>query len=133
MRRYPVLAVSRERDTRFSEKYDLENAHASYPEWFWEQNLRVSDLLILVNKGQTGRVAKKIFESFENVIIVSWRVNAIANIFAQIYYKDTDMLNETIEAIRALDNVDRVEFSEIVKIVGRRNHEEIANGISRLA
>jgi hypothetical protein len=124
--------MSHERDAHFSEKYDLENAHASYPEWFWEQKIRVADLLVLVNKGQTGRVAKEIFDRFENVIIVSWRVNAIANIFAQIYYKDTDMLNNTLEEFKSLDNVERVEFSEIVKIIGRRDHKEIAKGISRL-
>jgi hypothetical protein len=124
--------MASERDTRFSEKYDLENSHASYPEWFWEQNLRVADLLILVSKGQTGRVAKEIYDRFENTIFVTWRINAIANIIAQVYYTDSNMLNETIEQIKGLDNVEKLEFSEIVKIVGRRSHREIAESISRL-
>jgi hypothetical protein len=124
--------MASERDTRFSEKYDLENSHANYPEWFWEQDLRVADLLILVNKGKTGKVANEIYERFQNVILISWRVNAIANILAQIYYRDSNMLNETIEEIKAIENVEKLEFSEIVKIVGRRTHKEIAAGIRRL-
>jgi hypothetical protein len=56
----------------------------------------------------------------------------VANLAAQIYYKDSNMLNETIEQIKALENVERAEFSEIVKIVGRRSHREIAESISRL-
>jgi hypothetical protein len=124
--------MASERDTRFSEKYDLENSHANYPEWFWEQDLRVADLLVLVNKGQTGRVANEIYDKFQNAILVSWRINAVANLVAQIYYKDSNMLNETIEQIKALENVGRAEFSEIVKIVGRRSHREIAESISRL-
>ena len=125
----PVSTVTTERDARFSKKYDLENSHASYPEWFWEQGLRVADLLILVNKGQTGKVVNEIYNRFESCILVTWRINAIANLFAQIYYSDSNELNETMEAIKAIENVERVEFSEIVKVVGRKSHKEITQSI----
>ena len=132
MHEYPINEMASERDSRFSQKYDLENSHASYPEWFWEQDLRVADLLILVSKGQTGRGAKEIYQRFENVILVSWRINAVANLFAQVYYRDSNMLNETIEEIRGIADVEKLEFSEIVKIVGRRSHKEIAANISKM-
>jgi hypothetical protein len=123
--------MTSERDGRLSEKYDLENSHASYPEWFWEQRFRVADLLIMVNKGQTARVAKEIYERFENCILVTWRINAVANLFGQIYYADSNELDETIEKVKAIENVEKLEFSEIVKVVGRRGQKEIAQHIKR--
>jgi hypothetical protein len=103
-----------------------------FPEWFWEQNLRVADLLILVDKGKTEQVAKQIFQRNRHVISTSWRINAIANLFAEIYYTDSNMLNDTIESIRAIDNVGKVEFSEIVKVVDRRSTAQIVQDIETL-
>jgi hypothetical protein len=42
------------------------------------------------------------------------------------------MLNDTIESIRAIDNVGKVEFSEIVKVVDRRSTAQIVQDIETL-
>jgi hypothetical protein len=100
-----------------------------YPEWFWEQGFRVADLLIMVDRGKTGQVAKQIFQQNSRVISTSWRINAIANLVAEIYYIDSNMLNDTIESIKSIENVSRVEFSEIVKVVDRRSTAQIHRDI----
>jgi hypothetical protein len=103
-----------------------------YPEWFWEQGLRVADLLILVDKGKTESVARQIFRENKHIISTSWRINAIANLFAQIYYTDSEMLNDTIEVARSHDSVSKVEFSEIVKVVDKRSDKQIEENVKAL-
>jgi len=101
-----------------------------YPEWFWEQGFRFADILILVKKGQTDRVAREIFRKFDNCIMASLRVNALANLVVQVYYYDSNELNCILESIRALDNIDSVEFSEHVQIVDRKSYEEVERDIA---
>lgn len=103
-----------------------------YPEWFWEQGFRVADLLIMVDRGRTEQVAKQIFQQNRHVISTSWRINAIANLVAEIYYTDSNMLNETIESIKSIENVSRVEFSEIVGVVDRKSTAQIHRDIEVL-
>jgi hypothetical protein len=130
--------MATERNTRNGVKSDKtasstrQEYQIDFPEWFWEQNLRVADLLILVDKGKTEQVAKQIYQRNRHVISTSWRINAIANLFAEIYYTDSNMLNDTIESIRAIDNVGKVEFSEIVKVVDRRSTAQIVQDIETL-
>lgn len=100
-----------------------------YPEWFWEQGFRFADILILVKKGQTARVAKEIYKKNKTCLMTSWRVNAIANLVVQVYYKDSLELKNIVEGIHAIDDVDKVEFSEYVEIVDRKSYEEVEKNI----
>ena len=132
-----VLLMATERNTRNGVKSEKTASSTrpkykiDFPEWFWE-NLRVADLLILVDRGKTEPVAKQIYQRNRHVISTSWRINAIANLFAEIYYTDSNMLNDTIESIRSIDNVGKVEFSEIVKVVDRRSTAQIVQDIETL-
>jgi len=102
-----------------------------YPEWFWEQGFRFADLMILVKNGKTEEVAKQVYQKFENILFTSWRINTIANLVAQVYYPDSLALKEMIEGILALDNVERVEFSEYVEVVDRKSYEEVEKNIAK--
>jgi hypothetical protein len=101
-----------------------------YPEWFWEQGFRFADILILVKKGQTERVAREIFRKFETCLMTTWRVNSVANLVAQVYYKDSLELKNIVEGIHAIENVDEVEFSEHVQIVDRKSYEDVERQIA---
>ena len=101
-----------------------------YPEWFWEQGYRFADILVMVKRGQTERVAKEIFSKTKNCLMTSWRVNAIANLAVQVYYETSFELKEIVEGIHAIEDVDRVEFSEYVQIVDRRSYEEVEKQIA---
>jgi hypothetical protein len=130
--------MATERNTRGRAKSDKtasarQEYQIDFPEWFWEKGLRVADLLIMVDNGRTEQVAKQIFQRTEHVISTSWRINAIANLVAEIYYTDSNMLNDTIESIKSIDNVSKVEFSEIVKVVDRRSTAEIHKDIEALS
>ncbi len=103
-----------------------------YPEWFWKQGLRVAYLLVLAGKGKTAYVAKKIFREHKHVICTSWTVNSRASLIARIYYKDTKMLDETIDSIRSMNNIMSVEFFEIVKVVDRKTTKQIRQDIKML-
>ena len=102
-----------------------------YPEWFWEQGFRFADLMIQVKKGKTEKVAKEIYQRFENILVTSWRINTIANLVVQAYYKDSLELKEMIEGIHEIEEVERVEFSEYVHIVDRRDYEEVEKDIGK--
>jgi hypothetical protein len=102
-----------------------------YPEWFWEQGYRFGDLMIQVKKGKTDKVAKEIYQKFENILVTSWRINTIANLVVQAYYRDSLELKEMIEGIYSIEEVDRVEFSEYVQIVNRRDYEVVQKTIGK--
>jgi len=101
-----------------------------YPEWFWEQGYRFADIMILVKKGRTEEVGREIFRKYNNVLVSSWRINSFANLVVQAYYKDSFQLKRMIEGMMALENVDKVEFSEYVQIVERRSYKEVEHDIS---
>ena len=102
-----------------------------YPEWFWKQGFRFGDLMIQVKKGKTEKVAKEIYQKFENILVTSWRINTIANLVVQAYYKDSLELKEMIEGIHEIEEVDRVEFSEYVHVLDRRDYEEVEKDIGK--
>jgi hypothetical protein len=103
-----------------------------YPEWFWEQGLRFGDLLIQVGKGKTEQVAREVYQKFDNVLVTSWRINTMANLVVQAYYETSLELKEMIEGILSIDNVERVEFSEYVQIVDRRDYDQVEKGVGKL-
>lgn len=132
MLRNPIMAMPNGRTTKSDEMSDRKIGDTSifYPEWFWEQGFRFADIMILVKKGQTERVAKEVFRKFDNCLMTSWRVNSVANLVAQVYYENSSELRNIVEGIHAIDNVDEVEFSEHVQVVDRRNYEEVEKQIA---
>ena len=46
----------------------------------------------------------------------------VINVMARILYRSSEELFNTVQAIKRLPNVVRVEWAEIVKVVGRRSN-----------
>lgn len=64
---------------------------------------KVSELqTFLVDRDQAENIAREIFKQHENVVFISLRVNAVANLFAHIYYDDSHVLHNTFESIKIL-------------------------------
>jgi hypothetical protein len=103
-----------------------------YPEWYLQHGLRVADLLISIDKGKSSEIAKQILQANRNVLFISGRVNVIANIIAQVYFTDSMMLRDITESIKAIPYVNRVEFSEVVEIIGRRPDNQIEEDVRKL-
>ena len=74
-------------------------------------------------------MAREIYHKFDNVLVTSWRINTIANLAVQAYYKDSVELKDMIEGIHEIDNVERVEFSEYVHLLHRKSYEEVEQDI----
>ena len=128
----PVFAMPEGKISKAEEmnQRTIGEAGIFYPEWFWQQGYRFADILVLVKKGKTEQVAKQAFSKYKNVLVSSWRINSFANLVLQVYYKDSNELREILEGIMAIDNVDRVEFSEVVAIVDRRSYEQVEHNMA---
>lgn len=106
---------------------------------------RTADLLISVEKGESIEIANRLLA--ENLGIkptsnLSGKINRedmhlggvrileasvrigdpVINVMARILYRSSEDLFNTVQAISGLPNVVRVEWSEIVKVVGRRSY-----------
>ena len=69
------------------------------------------------NGGDPHSTASNIVqENSKNIVSASIRIGSPEiNLGAQIRYKSSQELNQILQNIRALDNIDRVEWSEIVE------------------
>jgi DNA-binding Lrp family transcriptional regulator len=78
---------------------------------------RIADLLIGMHNGDPHSTASNIVkENSKNIVSASLRIGSPEiNLGAQIRYKSSQELHQILQNIRALDNVDRVEWSEIVE------------------
>lgn len=103
-----------------------------YPEWYLQHGLRVADLLISVDKGKSSEVSKQIIQENRNVVFISGRINVVANVIAQVYFTDSMMLRNTIESIKSIPFVSRVEFTEVVEIFGRKTDKQIEEDTEKL-
>jgi DNA-binding Lrp family transcriptional regulator len=106
---------------------------------------RTADLLISVEKGDSTEIANRLL--VENLGIkptsnYSGKINRgdmhlggvriletsvrigdpVINVMARILYRSSEDLFNTVQAIQGLPNVVRVEWSEIVKVVGKRSN-----------
>lgn len=81
---------------------------------------RIADLLIGIDKGDPRSTAKNIIqENGENIMSASLRIGSPEiNMVAQIHYKSSQELHQILQNIRALENIGRVEWSELVEEVG---------------
>lgn len=91
--------------------------------------LRSSDMLIKVTKGQIENVATEIFKQHSKSILeMSLRIGQLDfNLVAKVVYKDSDEIYEIIKTVNTIDNVESVQWSEIVKILIRKENGLIEN------
>jgi hypothetical protein len=103
-----------------------------YPEWYWQRGFRVADILIMVDDGRTEDVAREVFRRQKTVVATTFRLNAVANLFAHAYFVDSQMLNAMIEDVKSIEHVARVEHSEIIQVVDRRDDHEVRRDVRLL-
>ena len=88
---------------------------------------RVGDLIINVNKGKSKEIAQSLLKKYKNNIAsCETRINSEHNISAHVAYKSTEELHELIESIKTIDYVNKVQWSEIVEVIGDNNSEVIS-------
>ena len=79
---------------------------------------RIADLLIGMNNGGDphSTASNIVQENSKNIVSASLRIGSPEiNLGAQIRYKSSQELHQILQNIRALDNIYRVEWSEIVE------------------
>ena len=88
---------------------------------------RVGDLIVNVDKGKSKEIAQSLLKKYKNNIVsCDTRVNSEHNVSAQVAYKSTEELHELIESIKTMDYVNKVQWSEIVEVIGENNSEVIS-------
>ena len=84
-----------------------------------------SDISKIINKGDNISPGPRVIES-------SLRIGDPAvNVVARVIYKSSDELFHIIQEIKKMPNIARVEWSEIVKVVGRNNALVLTDSILR--
>jgi hypothetical protein len=67
-------------------------------------------------------MAQELIEKFDKVIGTSIRINTEFNLAAYVGYRDSTELHELMEKIRAMPNVSRIQWSEVVREKGNKNY-----------
>jgi DNA-binding Lrp family transcriptional regulator len=84
-----------------------------------------SDISKIINKGDNISPGPRVIES-------SLRIgDPVVNVVARVIYKSSDELFHIIQEIKKMPNIARVEWSEIVKVVGRNNALVLTDSILR--
>jgi DNA-binding Lrp family transcriptional regulator len=84
-----------------------------------------SDISKIINKGDNTSPGPRVIES-------SLRIgDPVVNVVARVIYKSSDELFRIIQEIKKMPNIARVEWSEIVKVVGRNNALVLTDSILR--
>jgi hypothetical protein len=83
---------------------------------------RNAEILMLIGNGKADFMAQELIEKFDKVIGTSLRINTEFNLAAYVGYKDSSELHELMEKIRSMPNVDHLQWSEVVREIGNKNH-----------
>jgi DNA-binding Lrp family transcriptional regulator len=83
---------------------------------------RSGEILMLVEKGKADLMAEELIQRFDKVIGTSIRVNTEFNLAAFVSYRDSEELHELMEKIRAMPNVNHIQWSEVVREIGIKNY-----------
>jgi DNA-binding Lrp family transcriptional regulator len=91
--------------------------------------LRTADMLIRVTKGQIESVANQIAKLHSKSILeMSLRIGQLDfNLVVKVVYKDSDEIYEIIKTVNTIDYVESVQWSEIVKIILRKENGLVEN------
>jgi DNA-binding Lrp family transcriptional regulator len=136
----PLSTVQRRRTTIERSSIVRKSYELDAKQFGW----RTADILITVEKGDCVEIANrlltedigvgltsdisKVINKDDNispgprVIESSLRIgDPVVNVVARVIYKSSDELFHIIQEIKKMPNIARVEWSEIVKVVGRNN------------
>lgn len=106
-------------------KNDLENSRilrSNYELSVQALGWRNAEILMLIEKGKTDYMAQELIEKFDKVIGTSIRINTEFNLAAYVGYRDSNELHELMEKIRAIPSVNHLQWSEVVREIGNKNH-----------
>lgn len=82
--------------------------------------LRPVQFWVLVEGGKAEEVANYIFQKHINVLEVTVQVNALSNVGIRAYVQSSEELFGMLEEIKSMRFVTRVEFAEVINVVGTR-------------
>jgi DNA-binding Lrp family transcriptional regulator len=82
--------------------------------------LRPIQFWVLVEGGHAEEVANHIFQKHINVLEVTIQVNALSNVGIRAYVQSSDELFSMLEEMKSMRFVTRVEFAEVIDVVGTR-------------
>lgn len=82
--------------------------------------LRPVQFWVKVEGGKADEVANHIFDKYDNVLSATIQMNALSNVGALAYFNNSEEIFWMLEAIKSMKYVERVEFAEIVNVVGER-------------
>jgi DNA-binding Lrp family transcriptional regulator len=91
--------------------------------------LRTADMLIKVTKGQIENVASEIAKLHsKSVLEISIRIGQLDfNLVVKVVYKDSDEIYDIIKTVNTFDYVESVQWSEIVRIILRKENGLVEN------
>jgi DNA-binding Lrp family transcriptional regulator len=146
----PLSTVQRRRTTIERSSIVRKSYELDAKQFGW----RTADILITVEKGDCVEIANrlltedigigltsdisKVINKDDNispgprVIESSLRIgDPVVNVVARVIYKSSDELFHIIQEIKKMPNIAHVEWSEIVKVVGRNNALVLTDSILR--
>jgi len=146
----PLSTVQRRRTTIERSSIVRKSYELDAKQFGW----RTADILITVEKGDCVEIANrlltedigigltsdisKVINKDDNispgprVIESSLRIgDPVVNVVTRVIYKSSDELFHIIQEIKKIPNIARVEWSEIVKVVGRNNALVLTDSILR--
>ncbi len=82
--------------------------------------LRPVQFWVIVEGGKADEVAKHIFDKYDNVLNATIQMNALSNVGILAYFNNSEEIFWMLETIKSMKYVNRVEFAEIVSVIGER-------------
>jgi DNA-binding Lrp family transcriptional regulator len=96
--------------------------------------MRTADLLIKITKGDVERIVDQIIEKHsKSVLEVTVRIgHPDVNLVVKIVYKDNDEIYEIMRTVNTIENLESIQWSEILKDITVDRDGLIENLLSRV-
>lgn len=96
--------------------------------------MRVADLLIKISKGDVEQIGDHIIERHsKNILEVTVRMGQPdINLVVRIAYKDNNEIYEIMRTLNTIENIDYIQWSEILKEITTDRHGLIESLFSRV-
>ena len=82
--------------------------------------LRPVQFWVKVEGGKADEVAKNIFDKYYNVLNATIQMNALSNVGVLASFNNSEEMFWMLEEIKSMKYVSRVEYAEIIDVVGER-------------
>ncbi|MDF0681116.1 MAG: Lrp/AsnC family transcriptional regulator [Candidatus Nitrosocosmicus sp.] len=93
-----------------------------------QYGFRYADIFVDVTNGEAKEVGKILIDKFDrNILKASTRINSSNNLCLQIVYKESEELHDILEHIKRMPTILKVDWSEMISIVGDNTISLISN------